>query len=470
MSARAMEIGRLYKGRLEVVSPLHVGSGDFEERKGVNGKSGQDGNDRPQVATIARDGDGKPFIPGTTLKGLLRRLLASEKDADLVAGSIKADKDEGQIGFVQVRGARLAKAGDTTHLPYAHVLDKAEVGEGVFVAARTAIDDVTGSVEDGKLFFQEMVAPGAKFDFELMVAPRRFAEVDAVCKALDQALAQLATGSGTQIGKGQADGFGRIKLDAQSLTTASGLLDATTGGLTWTSPRRVSLGDLERREVTSFTVKFSCPGPFIIADSSRKKERVSGESDDERKKTPHARPQRLGEDLPLILGSSVSGALRNRAEWLARVKKIGADFKQITIADRRHMPAHPVDRLFGVTGFRGLLGIRGLDVARARPWEVTSVKLDRFSGAPVDNALFTTETFIGVEFTATFEIDSRGYPEGIRGGTADPGERKRIEAATEQLIATLKADLATNGLQLGAGGNKGFGWFTATIVEGKNNG
>lgn len=470
MSARAIEIGRLYKGRLEVVSPLHVGSGDFDERQGVNGKAGPDGNDRPQVATIARDGDGKPYIPGTTLKGLLRRLLETDEDADLVAGSIKADKDNGQIGFVQVRGARLAKAGDTRHLPYAHVLDPAEIGEGVFVAARTAIDDATGSVEDGKLFFQEMVAPGTLFDFELMVAPRRFTEIDTVCQALDKALAQLATGGGGQIGKGQADGFGRIKLDAQSLSATSGLLDAATGSISWANPHRVSLGTAESRKTTTFSIRFTCPGPFIIADSSRKKERVAGESDDDRKKTPHARPQRLGEDLPLILGSSVSGALRNRAEWLASVKKIGADFEQISLADSRRMPAHPVDRLFGVTGFRGLLGIRDLRVEKAKPWEVTSVKLDRFSGAPVDNALFTTETFTGVEFTATFEIEERGYPAALRGGTVDLTERKRIDANVKQLIAALTADLATNGLQLGAGGNKGFGWFTATIVGSENNG
>lgn len=479
MSARATEIGRLYKGRLEVLSPLHVGSGELAERTGVKGKSGRDGNDRPQVATIVRDGDGKPYIPGTTLKGLLRRLLADQPDADLVAGSIKNDDGSGQIGSVQVRGARLVKAGNARDLPYSDDLyagragadraDAGKVGEGAFVAARTAIDGATGTVEDGKLFFQEMVAPKAVFEFELMVAPRRFADIDAVCTALDKGLATLAARDGAQIGKGQADGFGRVRLDPQSLTATSGLLDTASGAITWTNPRRVSLAAPKHR-ATTFSVKFSCPGPFIIADSSRKKERIAGESDDERKKAPHSRPQRLGADLPLILGSSVTGALRNRAEWLARVKNIGAGLDQVALADRQHIPVHPVDRLFGVTGFRGLLGSRGINVGTAKPWQVTSVKLDRFSGAPVDNALFTTETFIGVEFTATFEIESRGYPTGGRGGAVDPEERKRIDKATEELVDALKADLSTNGLQLGAGGNKGFGWFTATILEDGQNG
>lgn len=88
----------------------------------------------------------------------------------------------------------------------------------------------------------------------------------------------------------------------------------------------------------------------------------------------------------------------------------------------------PVQRLFGESGYRGLLSINRLEVKTAEPWNVTSVKLDRFSGVPVDNALFTTATFLGVQVIVTLRLDEK------------------------------------RGIELGHGANKGVGWFRVEEV------
>ena len=456
-----MEISRSYRGELEVVSPLHVGSGSFDSRDGIPGATGA--NKAPQVALIMRDGDNNPYIPGTTIKGLLRRLF-DDQDVEFMAGEIKDSEVEGgRMGAVMVRGARFLAAGPTEALPFTEKLDKTEVGEGVFVAARTAIDDETGTVADAKLFFQEMVAPKSVFSFEVVVAPHARSTITDAGAKLEAALRQLAGMDGVSIGKGQADGFGRIRIKGGKLITRSRTIDTTSGEVTDGQPKTVALTADPRP--AAFTISFSCPGPFIIADASRGKEHKPGESKEDRKKgEAHSRPQKLGADLPLILGSSVSGALRARAEWLAAVLNLAIPDEKGLIADARHLPKDPVNQLFGVTGYRGLLSIRGMDVSTAKLWDVTSVQLDRFSGAPVDNALFTTEVFVGARFSITFGIDARGK--------ADPALpwRERLDAASVRLLDALIDDLRTNGLQIGAGGNKGFGWFDADVVEGGQNG
>src|SRR5205823_4997521 len=155
--------------------------------------------------------------------------------------------------------------------------------------------------------------------------------------------------------------------------------------------------------------------------------------------------------LPLVLGSSISGALRSRATWLAaldahrRGDPMPASNDRVVLHPRDIASLTSVERLFGVAGFRGLLQIDSILVHEAEPWCVTSVKLDRFSGAPIDNALFTTETFVGARLTVQLRLVSRG-------GTAPEDKDKKWFDA-------LLADVGRNGLQLGHGRNKGFGWF-----------
>ena len=272
------------------------------------------------------------------------------------------------------------------------------------------------------------------------------------CRKLEQTLAALTVRDGVAIGAGQADGFGRLKLKGLPVAIAR-QLDAVTGEASDTPPRPVRVDDADAGAAV-IRVEFYCDGPFLIADVSRNKAPVEDAGEDASRE-PHQRPQRLGPHLPLILGSSLSGALRARAEWLAAVKKIGTDKERVKTLGVGQSLEHPVDRLFGVTGFRGLLAIRSIVVREATSWQVTSVKIDRFSGAPIDNALFATETFIGVRFTANFILEQRG--------------KTAAGADDKTLLEELLKDLKENGLQLGAGGNKGFGWFEAKVISGGAN-
>lgn len=486
-------------GCLEVLTPLHLGSGAFATRNAVKGK---DGEPPPQVALIVRDASGAPYLPPTSLKGLLLRLteerLASEEekkrkelihalfgqtngDGNINKGEKDVDDEEGakptgRMGALILRGAvRSGPVPDVRDAPYADAPDVSGepkdgyLGPGVFIAARTRIDAASGTARDGNLFFQEMVAPGTRFDFRCLIETRgegAAETAEARLRDLLPILKMLTTEGGRALGKGGANGFGRVRLSEGSVRIHRRSVDPDGG---FPSEDVTALWrDAETPEESSGdtrTLTLVCREPFATLDASRAAtfrapdlpepdgpDKAVGK--DRGKPTqPQLQAQRLAERQPLLLGSGVSGALRARARWLAALGalKDGKDPAMVDPAAGKVVSSveevkelTPVQRLFGVTGFAGLLAIDRLEVSEAEPWDVTSVKLDRFSGAPVDNALFTTGTFVGVRLVLGLSLRKRGaFPY--------PDDRALFERLVE--------DIEKRGIELGHGGNKGFGWF-----------
>lgn len=456
---------------LEVVTPLHVGSGRTRRVARVKGK--QDENNAPRVAAIQLDHAGLPYLPASTQKGILldlaRRRYGAGERLEALFGQVK-DDGTGRIGAVLFRGSSMdaKRAPSTADLPYAQdaglAYDAGGLPAGVFVAGRTRIDRASGTVDDGKLFFQEMVAPGAVFPLRLVLTARRARDEGRDLLAdllglLDGLIAEPAT-----FGKGSGQALGALRVVAGSLsvrkTTLTPDLTLTTSDVTDVvpSPATDSAGAVfeERLELV-------CEGPFMVIDSSRTRKKKK-QTNDPRDREPQLKAARIRERLPLLMGPGLKGPLRARAAWLESLAAHRAQTGTPTpvnpkTVDNPDSVLHaageieqltPVERLFGVTGFRGLLSIVDLQVTEAEPWDVTSVKLDRFSGGPIDNALFTSATFVGTRVAVTLRLAARG--------TTRPSE------ADIALAKRLVADIRANGLMLGHGGNKGFGWFE-TVTE-----
>ncbi len=455
-----------FSGTLTALSPLHAGTGGF--RKLTHAVTGKDGaNEPPEVLAIARDARGLPYLPGTTIKGLVRRLVERQFAADEAArqellGVIKSD-GKGRMGAMLARGATMmGDPPDASAMPFADKVsnpqDEGLLGAGVFIAARTSIDRASGTAAEGRLFHMEMAAPGARFKICLIVETRgelALERASSLAAKLAAALHLLTGEQGVNAGKGQADGFGALRLDAGSVKvlrrslSADGSMARKDAADIWQKRTRVSAAPAKHRA----PLVLVCDGPFLVIDSSVKSKKGQRAEDDE---SAQINPQRLKAELPLLMGTSVSGVLRNRARWLEGVKQLragaavsGIDPHDAIIAGRSEVNSlTAVQRLFGVTGFRGLLTIKKLEVVSAKPWEVTSVKLDRFSGAPADNALFKTAAFIGARIKLELELEERP---GLSFG----------DDAHVQLFEDLAEDIRKHGLRLGHGGNKGFGWFKA---------
>lgn len=435
---------------LKVLSPLHVGSGDYGPVEGVAG-DGEAPPDvgQPDVARIVRDAGGNPLLPSTTVKGMLRGLARTTSTLrrweDILFGTVKTggtDQDGepetgGQRGALTVFAAPCGQPGDASAYPYG-----GQAGVGAFVAARVSLAPDSGVAQDGLLFFQEMVVPDTTFRLRLRIERPKGEETLEAVKTL---LSLLTVPQGVPLGKGQADGFGRVCLLGETVELRRTRI-TPEGTVDMLAPERIRLPDrpapdgeggvgVQQRQ----TLLLHCPGPFVVLDPSRKAEQ--GTTADG---TPQLQAQRRAETLPLLLGTSLSGALRARADWLEALHRHRNGLPEPGAEEET-----PVTRLFGRVGQRGLLVIERNDLQPADPdarlKDMTSVRLDRFTGAPIDNALFTTRTFVDVRLTVTLAL------------TARPGFEPGKDGL--RLFRALLDDVRCNGLTLGHGVNKGFGWF-----------
>jgi len=155
----------------------------------------------------------------------------------------------------------------------------------------------------------------------------------------------------------------------------------------------------------------------------------------------------------------VIGALRARAAWLGAVGGLGEDQRFANPTWQSPAELNPVRRLFGVTGWRGLLRIARMSpIGADEPRNLTGIALDRFSGAVLDGAIFVHEMFIGVRFELDLVLDGRQFSYVGPSG-------KVVEdypfASDTALFKALLLDIWENGLMLGHGTNRGFGWFEA---------
>ncbi len=445
-----------------LATPLHLGGDDRPIETGEDG----------EIAAVTRDADEHPVIPGTSLKGALRARLG-EKNARAVFGHAPRDEanakpDDGQIGRLWLsaltRAGAAPEPGESAGLQTD--ADAGRVPDG-FVRRRTRIDRRRGTADEGKLFAEEMIPAGTRFALRATwFTPSAAALSNDELGWIAGALAPLV--EGLALGRGTRKGDGRLRLDAATLTVTVHTLSATTGEL----DARAGPGLKEKlhKAIAAAaaspqhwrTLRFRCDGPFI---SVRERKRTAQAGPDGRPGPTVLALEHAGR--PVLWASAVFGALRARCAWLAgldhlRSKGQSSPIDDIdnpervvrTAKDARALSS--VERLFGVAGWRGRVVIGGLTWA-APPMpatdhdtttaELTSVSIDRFTGGGRDGALYTTRVFLDPAFDLRIRLDRSG---------------NRLTDADAALFDVLIADLHTNGLFLGHGAAKGFGWFAVT--------
>ena len=441
------------EGNLHVLSPLRIGSGSFREPKDGEFASakGDDVRDQGLIATLLKDHKGKPYLPGSSLKGVLRRASASV--AELFGpGSIEKPEDA-QSGRVTLFNAYLSQSASSEDVPGLVDRDGTQLENGIFVETNVAIDRDAGVAAKSQLFRSEYVLPGCVFLMRISLARPNFETVE----ELANVLSLLAGEEGIPVGGKTRAGNGAVRLDPNSLRA------------TFVSPR----GDpeeLSERLVASveprassaaaaarFDLVLSCDGPFLIADPQRKRE--AGDRD-----TPQIGALiEFSGDRPRLSGKSLIGALRAQFDWFCQTR--GGEAGAREVPPRSLLPPTAGARLFGTTDWRGRM-----EVARIEPRgapvkkDITSVKLDRFSGAPIDNALFTVESWCATECAVSLELDN------VTG--LSPEEMDILgedDVLFEKFVENLCCDI-WGGLDIGYSTNSGFGWFSVRRrTDGQNN-
>ena len=477
----------LIRGRLRTLSELHIGDGGSG---GLYDRHRPPQKDEIATQTVCVDAPGRAFIPGSSIKGILRSSL-DPRHSNVwteLFGSIDAsalDAVGGKLSFFDAfllspnspnnfsssdpnrNQTRLARQPDSDLLqPYWDPV------RHTCVATSVSIDRRTRTAEDQLLFHHEYVPPGT--DFEVTLAGEGLSPVE-VQTLLDQINQAASEATPLTMGGRGSRGWGRMTwrlegvhmLEREGLSRwiadgapSTGWSICTTHGHPWAySPNKVSA---ERSHVT-FDLRLEFSGPLLVRDA-RQADRVAewkkthGDSnhDDRHRPTgkqketappPTAVPMKNAWGTYQIPGPAVAGVLRSHAERILRTlgQEIPAHHEQPTFSTEEG-PAQMnlIALLFGVPGWKAPFTCNTLATA-ILPQEFAAI--DRFTGSVAGHKKFKTEAIVGAEMSGTLSLHLHRLP-----------ESRRTEAL--HLLSLLFRDLTEQDLCFGSGAAKGYGLCT----------
>ena len=386
------------KGELELTSPAHLGCG----RDDVE-------SDQPLVTDQE---DGLPYLPGTTLAGLLRHQLDTDEAIRLFGPHSQSDDDSEQSRL-------LFSDSPVVNRP------STELREGV------AIEGKTGVARDKTKYDFELLSVGTKFSlrFELLL-PAEPAPASRL-KALTGRLLTLLEDGRVCLGARSRRGFGDCRIisngdgvhwhvEKYDVTSLAGLMAWMGAG----EPESVGLKSgrewsLEQASAASkdfeITAKLRVQGGVLIGSG--------GHGADEADKSHLHRRTSDGGLEPILAGTSLAGVLRHRC-----LKILNTLGKQSSF----------VEAMFGSQKCASKLRVWEVPIQGGRTLRHSRVRIDPWTGGAAETALYTQDVHYGGEVE-------------VRVSVRDP-----LPAQQALLLLALR-DLAEGELRIGGQSGAGRG-------------
>lgn len=420
----------LVEAEIKLLTPMHIGTGQIE-------KTGLQEND-PWMAALQLDHRKLPCIPGATLKGALRALaqrLAMDQGwiDEIFGGSPDAPIVAGQAEFM-----------------YA----SCNAATGTTQQTRVAIDRITGSAVNKKLFSTQQIKPGTSFQIRIVVQQ---ADDGSVARLLSLLLA-VAQDEHFSLGSGAKQQYGQIELVRPPTAKHFGPQQAggwlshilKGGQQNWCAfAQQVDLAVAAIPRPKHHTIQLDLPlefhTPFLV--------RRAGSKDVEESAS----------NLVILSASSLRGRLRCQAERILRT--LGKTTPQGHATPRYRKGSHWDDLsalLFGAAGWAGVVRTSefvDLDskINQDKSRKQVMVAIDRFTGGirgkPFKVEYIESPTLYG---SISINIDR------MRGMRLTDGQPAIWPALG--LMTLLLRDLAEGDIAFGYGVNKGYGQCTVASL------
>ncbi|PSB21784.1 hypothetical protein C7B76_04925 [filamentous cyanobacterium CCP2] len=437
-----------FSGTLEAESPVHVG--------GMN--------DDPRVdLTLAVNGQGNYYIPGTSLAGALRAWMARQDEdiTDHLWGALKERGDGGHASFILIEDAPVQGKVNT------------EIRDGV------GIDRFTGSAAEHMKFDRAILPKGTQIRFRLILegdaslTHEQWEERRLLCNDLIQAMQS----GHLRLGAAKTRGLGQIRLKEvsfkeQQLLTREGMLALLQyGGV----ERQLEHSSNPLSQTLMVEITWKPLSPLMV------KAEQDGIAVDILPLVSS-----IGDFLTFVLpGASIKGALRTQAERIVRTLLSQEIPKQADSRQQflRQLEVPLVEELFGAAAKvnaktktkGGQIGALAVDDCyadlkiNAEDWDsVTAatseaelrqaldqsnlqqtqqafhVAIDRWTGGAADGFLYSTLEPMGITW----------QPIQL---TLDLHRLKDSQPVAIALLLFILRDLANNRIPLGYGTNRGMG-------------
>jgi CRISPR/Cas system CSM-associated protein Csm3 (group 7 of RAMP superfamily) len=441
----------LAKGKIELLTPALIGSGRAETTE----------------MDVILDSDQKPFIPATSLLGILKchiKLAGKDKE-NLKRFWGYTENTEGYQSAVTCSDLTCA-AGDF----------KIKARDGI------AIDSKTGMVKEAAKYDYQVIEPGAVFELHLEVMIKQ-GDHEMFFKQMTATILNALESGGVYIGAKTNNGLGKIRFTGKGVWEFD--LTQKQGVKNW-------FKWLKNKNTTDFPPA-ELPPPlslenqapcFTLEAAFKLKQSFIIKSYPEDPGAPDA-VSISSNDKFVLTGSSLKGAVRSRAERILNTLKENG--KKLEI----------LERLFGEAGEKtknkqkGKLRIHETLLNQYSPELHTRVKIDRFTGGAMEGALFDSMPLFsggdpGKTFNLRFEVkDFKKYEAGLlllilkdlwTGDLAVGGEKNVGRGVFQGIEAKIQWDnnepvVINNKLEITPPGNKkDLEDFVASLVNHINGG
>lgn len=465
---------------IEAGTPLSIGSGE---------------KDLVTDALVATDSNGLPYIPATSIAGVVRSMMkslgANNNDVcnEDIVGSL--------FGFQGSGKNRNKGKGSEIIFTEAKILDShGRVMDGLRDMDMIASDSLLchyatlpvrqhvritdkGTAADQGLFSGQVVFAGSRFCFEIeMVSDgQNFTLFESVLRQLRDI--------SFRIGGGTRDGFGKIlvvdmqavdldlrkKEDLNAYLGKSSLLDSGFWNEYASKSKDMQLTTVEADSMICYRLELRPEAFFQFG---------SGYSDDdadmtpvkarkvEWKETENGVTGELKDNLVLIPATSLKGALAHRVafHWNRLSSRYADDMKADAFDKITGSQNEAVRLLFGSEGdgddmTRGNVIFSDIIQGKAKDKIFNHLKIDRFTGGGIEGALFSEKAVYGEGECYTTEIllDKKSI--------LNACDKSADLEATSVILTFEKAldDLCQGMLPLGGGVNRGHGVFYGKYVK-----
>ena len=448
---------------LEAVSPLALGTGE---------------RDITTDALVATDTNGLPYLPGSSIAGVLRHLAEENMKGERVKHLF--GYQEGNNG----EGSRLI------------------LTEGKLLDDQSKVCDGLCEVSSDKDFLmrflhlpirqhvrindQGVASNGGKFDQQIVYAGSRFCfEIELLGDGTEQTdfhnLLSLLHHTKFCLGSGTRSGFGVLKVvalqtrildlseknEAQLYLQKSSQLAASADWAGWQSA--APFVDESEASLVSYEVQLSPDNFFLFA---------SGLGDEDSDITPVSEPRvqwkgdkegHFSTPTHFIPTTSLKGALAHRTAFhFNRLSGIFADELSEEELKKHKKESAGVTALFGSEDtahqLRGCLLLSDAWSENAQEQVLQHVAIDRFTGGAISGALFAEKVSVRGRqpFQLKIWIDSKALKHNLGVKAKELNEQEDL--VVQSFEAALR-DLVNRRLALGGASSRGHGLFSGTISK-----
>ena len=409
---------------------------------------------------VLRDVNDLPYIPGTSIGGVLRHAWKDEgKDVDTIFGFQHGDKGEGSKLILSE--ARILDAGGKVIDGLQEITDSfLNNYKQLPIRQHVRITDKGVAADKGK-FDEEIVYAGTRFCFEMEMLSKEDnrSTFDDLLSTLQSQIFRL--GSGTR------KGFGEIKIvsiwertlnlqnreDLDVYLSKSSNLEDSKGWYT----EKVNHASKET-EWTCYKLQLT-PSDFFLFGSGFGDDEADMTPVKERKVIWDGELAQLGEYSYLVPASSIKGAIAHRVAFY--YNKLKGNYADLLSDEdkKKHIGKNneAVKSLFGSEGDekgqgkqRGNVLFSDLYLEAETDKLLNHVSIDRFTGGAIDGALFTEKVTYGRRQNYVIELF-------VNDQTIEEDIMKALDLALD--------DICKGMLPLGGGVNRGHGTFSGEILK-----